>query len=259
MDLLVPLIILVVAVILLFLIANVRRFTIFEYQRGLFYTRGKFTRLLEAGEYWYFRPLQTVQKVDIRTMHATIPGQEVLSADNISLRVSLATAYQVTDPYLAINQVANYQEALYLILQLNLRDVVGALDVDELLAKREQIGKQLFDRSAPKAAEIGVQLSLVNIKDIMFPGELKTIFAQVVKARKDGLAALERARGESAALRNLANAAKLLDGNPKLAQLRLYQLLESSAGNTVVLLPGENSPSLEKITSRRSKSETSSD
>jgi regulator of protease activity HflC (stomatin/prohibitin superfamily) len=163
----------------------------------------------------------------------------------------------VTDPYLAINHVANYQEALYLILQLNLRDVLGALDVDELLAKREQIGKQIFDRSVAKAAEIGLLLSLVNLKDIMFPGELKMIFAQVVKARKDGLAALERARGESAALRNLANAAKLLDGNPKLAQLRLYQLLENSAGNTVVLLPGENSPSLEKITSRRSKNETS--
>jgi regulator of protease activity HflC (stomatin/prohibitin superfamily) len=96
---------------------------------------------------------------------------------------------------------------------------------------------------------------MVNLKDIMFPGELKTIFAQVVKARKDGLAALERARGESAALRNLANAAKLLDDNPKLAQLRLYQLLESGAGNTVVILPGESGTNLEKLSARRPKNE----
>ena len=255
MDFLIPLIILVIALILIFLIANVRRFTIFEYQRGLFYTRGKFTRLLEAGEYWYFRPLQTVHKIDIRTQHVTIPGQEILSADNVGLRVTLAAAYQVTDPYLAVNQVASYQEALYLILQLNSRDVVGALEVDELLARREQLGKQILEKSAPQALEFGVQLSMVNLKDIMFPGELKTIFAQVVKARKDGLAALERARGESAALRNLANAAKLLDDNPKLAQLRLYQLLESGAGNTVVILPGESGTNLEKLSARRPKNE----
>ena len=110
----------------------------------------------------------------------TIPGQEILSADNVGLRVTLAAAYQVTDPYLAVNQVASYQEALYLILQLNSRDVVGALEVDELLARREQLGKQILEKSAPQALEFGVQHSMVNLKDIMFPGELKTIFAQVM-------------------------------------------------------------------------------
>ena len=186
----------------------------------------------------------------------TIPGQELLSADNVSLKISLAAAYQVTDPYLATNQVVDYQGALYLLLQLNVRDLIGALEVDELIAKRGEIGKLLLEQSAPQAAELGLQLILVNIKDIMFPGELKTIFAQVVNARKAGLATLERACGESAALRNLANAAKLLDDNPGLSQLRLYQLLENTAGNTVVFLPGESKAALEKTVKNLAKSQT---
>jgi regulator of protease activity HflC (stomatin/prohibitin superfamily) len=175
----------------------------------------------------------------MRAQHVTIPGQEVLSADNVSIRISLAAGYKISDPYLAVNQVANYQEALYLLLQLNLRDVVGELPVEELLAKRNEISKKLFERSAEKASQIGLELQLVSIKDIMFPGELKNIFAQVVNAQKEGLAALERARGESAALRNLANAAKLLDENPNLWQLRLLKGLENSSGNTVVIMPSE--------------------
>jgi len=147
----------------------------------------------------------------------------------------------VTDPYLAFVKVVNYHEALYLQIQMNLRDIVGSLPIDDLLAKREEIGKLLLERSTSKAAEMGIELGFVNVKDIMFPGELKNIFAQVVNARKEGLAALEKARGESASLRNLANAAGLLDKNPNLMQLRLLQSLEKNSGNTVVILPADGS------------------
>ncbi len=244
MEALVATILVIFILILLFIFWTVRRFTVLEYQRGLFYSRGKFVRLLEGGDYWYFRLFQFIQKIDLRKQYVTILGQELLTADNVSLKISLAAAYQVTDPVLAINQVVDYQAALYLLIQLNLRDVIGAIEVDELLARRTELGKLLLEKSSVQAAELGLQLSLVGIKDIMFPGELKTIFAQVVNARKAGLATLERARGESAALRNLANAAKLLDENPGLSQLRLYQLLESTTGNTVVILPGESQAAL---------------
>src|SRR4030067_2173938 len=95
----------------------------------------------------------------------------------------------------------------------------------------------LLGSSKDKASELGVELLAVNIKDIMFPGELKNIYAQVVNARNEGLAALERARGESAALRNLANAAKLMENNPALFQLRLLQAVGSNSGNTIILSP----------------------
>ena len=230
----------IIILIVIFGLLTIRRIVVFEHQRGLLYNRGKFSKLLQPGEHWLFSPFHTVNKVDVRTANVTIPGQELLSSDNIGIKISLAASYRISDPYIALNKVSNYQEALYLLLQLNLRDLIGSLAVDELLANRVEIGKQLFENSVVRAAAIGIELLLVNIKDIMFPGELKNIFAQVVNARKEGLAALERARGESAALRNLANAASMLDNNPNLMQLRLFQVLEKNNGNTIVIMPSES-------------------
>ena len=175
--------------------------------------------------------------MDNRIIYFTVPGQEVLTADQISLKISLAASYRIQDPYLAVQSVTDYSNALYLLLQLNLRDVIGALPVDELLVQRERLSTEIFTRSVEQAAELGLELKSASLKDIMFPGELKTIFAQVVSARKQGQAALERARGEAAALRNLSNAARLLEANPQLGQLRLYQTIENSSGNTFVVLP----------------------
>lgn len=238
--------ILLLSIVLLFVviaILNIQRCVIFEYQRGLLYQRGKFVTILQPGEHFYFRPLYTITKIDIRMTNMTIPGQEVLSADHVGVKISLAVGYKVSDPYLAVNKVLNYQEALYLLLQLNLREIIGSLAIDEILARREEIGSQLYEKSKSQAATIGLELSFVNIKDLMFPGELKNIFAQVVNARKEGLAALERARGESAALRNLANAARMLDNNPNLFQLRLIQAIEKGSGNTVVVLTADGKAS----------------
>ncbi len=102
------------------------------------------------------------------------------------------------------------------------------------LLKGDVNGK-LYELTQEKIKELGLELLSVNIKDIMFPGPLKQIFAQVVKARKEGQAALEKARGETAALRNLANAAKMIESNPNLMNLRLIQSLGESSGNTLVL------------------------
>ncbi|MCS6884430.1 MAG: slipin family protein [Acidobacteriota bacterium] len=218
---------------------RIQRCTIFEYQRGLLYRRGKFISVLQPGVYYLFRPINTLTLIDIRTTNMTISGQEVLSADNVGLKISLVASYKVSDPYLAVNKVFNYQEALYLLLQLNLREIVSSLAVDEILAKREEIKNQLYEKSKNPAAEIGLELLSVNIKDLIFPGDLKNTFAQVVKARKEGLAALEKARGESAALRNLANAARMLDNNSNLFQLRLLHAIEHNSGNTLIILPPE--------------------
>lgn len=219
----------------IYLWANLRGVLIFEHERGLLYRQGKFSRVLDPGKHWIFRPVHTVQKVDVRARAVTIPGQEVLSADNVTIKVSLAVIFKVDDPYKAVNTTASYLEALYLALQVQLRDLVGTTPIDELLAKRREIGSRLLESTKTQAADIGLALLSVDLKDIMFPGELKNIFAQVVNARNEGLAALERARGESASLRNLANAAKLLEKNPALRELRILQALGTSSGNTLVL------------------------
>jgi ferric-dicitrate binding protein FerR (iron transport regulator) len=130
---------------------------------------------------------------------------------------------------------------LYNNAQLAVRAVVGGVAVEALLNQRLEIGSQLLARVQPEAAKVGINVLAVEVKDAMFPPDLKRAFADVLKAKQESQAALERARGESASLRNLANAARLLDGNPALQNLRLMQSLTAAhnAGNTLVFgVPG---------------------
>ncbi len=122
-----------------------------------------------------------------------------------------------------------YQEA-----QLLVRDLIAAMPVDDLLLQRAGVSERLFTSLSAKAGEVGVMLDGAGLKDIMFPGALKQIFAQVVEARKGSLASLERARGETATLRHLANAAKLLDGNPSLVTLKTLEAM-GTGRHTIVL------------------------
>ncbi len=223
-----------VILILILLKITVKRIIIFEYEKGLKYSKGRFKGILEAGEYWYISFFSSIQKLDLRPRFVSIPGQELLSSDGVTLKVSLAAKYQIADPLLAVNSVQNYEEALYLELQMALREIIGSADIDKLLEKRNEYSKQLHDLTEKKTESIGIKLISVNIKDIMFPGQLKEIFTQAVRARKEGEAALEKARGETAALRNLANAAKMLESNPNLMQLRMIQAFSQTSGNTMV-------------------------
>ena len=232
--------IVVALVVALWLVERVR---VFEFERALRYRRGRFVDVLGPGQHWSFRPTTFVRKLDVRPRFVSIPGQEVLSADGVGLRVSLAAEYELTDPARAINNVENFQEALYVTIQLALRQIVGETPIDDLLDKRGELGARLLELVAEPAQQLGLTVKQVELKDIMFPGALKKTFAQVVSARKEGLAALERARGETAALRNLANAARMLEDNPSLLQLRLLQQIGESGGNTIVLgLPAGGTP-----------------
>ncbi len=120
-------------VLILIALVSFPGIVIYEYQRGLLYRQGKFVRVLQPGHHFYFRLTHTVTRIDVRTINLTIPGQEVLSADNVGLKISLAVGYRVADPYLAVNKVLNYQATLYLMLQVNLREIVGSMTVDDIL------------------------------------------------------------------------------------------------------------------------------
>jgi regulator of protease activity HflC (stomatin/prohibitin superfamily) len=236
------LIVLVVAVLVvaLWLFERVR---VFEFERALKYRSGSFSGVLGPGHHWVFRPVATVTKLDVRPRFVSVPGQEVLSSDGVGLRVSLAAEYELVDPARAVNEIENFQEALYLTIQLALRQIVGETPIDDLLEKRGELGGRLMELIAGPVEELGLAVRRVELKDIMFPGALKKTFAQVVSARKEGLAALERARGETAALRNLANAARMIEESPSLLQLRLLQQIGESGGNTIVLgLPSGGTP-----------------
>lgn len=220
---------------LLVIRTQVRSLTVYEFEKALKYRRGRFLGLVGPGRYWHRPAVTSFQKVDQRAAFVSITGQEVLSSDGVTLKVSVAARYRVAEPAVAINEVQDYSGSLYLELQLALRKIIGGTPIDELLEARQEIGARLLAETAAKAGELGIELLDVEVKDVMFPGALKKIFTQVVQARQEGLAALERARGETAALRNLANAAQLVERNPNIMQLRLLQMLGQTQGNTVVL------------------------
>jgi regulator of protease activity HflC (stomatin/prohibitin superfamily) len=222
-------------VVVALLLVSFRQVTIFEYERGLRYDSGRFSGVLHPGAYWIVHRRTKILRVDVRPTHVTVPGQEVISADGVSLRITLSARYAVRDPALAMHSIASYQTALYTHLQLSLRELVAASRAEDIVARRAELGVQLLDSTAARARDFGLEVTEADIKDVMFPGDLKKVFSQVVRARQEGLAALEKARGESAALRSLANAATLVESRPALLSLRLLQVIGQDSGNTVML------------------------
>lgn len=211
------------------------RVVIYDYEQGLLYKYGKFKKILTAGQYWYCIQYTNIVKIDLRVKTLVVPSQEVLSLDNIPIKINIATMYKIVDPYTFYTKVDNCQEAYYLILQLALREIVGEVKIDDLMVKKHDIGKKLFEISIPKMREYGVDIKEVNIRDIVFPGDIKKVFAKLVTAQKEGLAMLEKTRNETAALRNLANLAKMIENNPNLMNLRALLSLGEGTGNSIVL------------------------
>jgi regulator of protease activity HflC (stomatin/prohibitin superfamily) len=208
---------------------------------GLLYHKGKFVRVLAPGRHVHWGRKFAIRWVDVRRASLLVPGQDVLTADHVGLKLSLLVTYQVNDPAKATHDTQNWQADLHNAAQLALRAVVGGISAEALLNQRLEIGAQLLARVQPEAAKIGINVLAVEVKDVMFPADLKRAFSDVLKAKQEGQAALERARGESASLRNLANAARVLEGNPALMNLRLMQSLSAAqnAGSTLVLgVPG---------------------
>lgn len=209
--------------------------TVFEYERGLRFSRGTLKGELGPGFYRYLRPYTSIVKVDTRPVTLAVNGQEVLTKDGVAVKASLTATYQVIEPTVAILQSENHVTALYTELQQALRTIVSTTEIEELLKQRSELGTELLKIAQANVSSFGTALQAVAVRDLTLPGDLKRIFAQVVKARQEGLAALERARGETAALRNLANAAQMVERNPHLLQLRLIQVAEQQTNSTFVV------------------------
>ena len=216
-------------------------FIVPEGYAGLLYQHGKFVQVLAAGRHIRWGRGFTVAFSDTRKATLAVASQDVLTADSIGVKLTLVVTYQVADPVKAAHDTQSWHTDAYTATQLALRAVVGAVTAEALLTQRLDLAPQLLARVQPDAAKIGLTVHAVEVKDVMLPADLKRAFADTLKAKQEGLAALERARGESAALRNLANAARVLEGNPALMNLRLVQSLSAAqgAGNTLVFgMPG---------------------
>jgi regulator of protease activity HflC (stomatin/prohibitin superfamily) len=191
-------------------------FCVPEGQAGLLYRHGLYVRRSNAGHQVIWGRGWRMNLIDLRKASLLVVGQELLTADHVGLKASLLVTYEVTEPAKAIHETQNWQGDLHNAAQLALRAVTGKSTVEALLGQRLELGAQLLARVQPEAARIGIHVFVVEIKDVTLPVELKRAFTEVLKARQEGLAALERARGESAAFRHLANAARVIDDNPAL-------------------------------------------
>jgi len=219
-------------VIVAVLVSQVRQVTVYQFQHGLRYRSGRFVGLVGPGRHWLVGQEDQIRTVDARAAVMAMLGQELVTSDGISVKITLAITRQVVDPDTAVNKFEDWATAMYTAVQVALREVVTGMTIDDVLARRSEIGGLVQALAVEKVRALGVELQAVDVRDLMLPAQTKRILSQVVEARQRGLAALEKARGETAALRSLANAARMVDANPSLLQLRILQQVESTSGNT---------------------------
>ncbi|MFK4089746.1 slipin family protein [Kribbella sp. NPDC020789] len=215
------------------------------HERLLVYRDGVFEALLEPGRH-RIRKIWRVRRevVDLRLRQLTVGGQEIFTADGVTVRISAVLRWQVTDP----RAFAEYAEApldlLHIALQFAIREAIGRRALEDLLRPdvRTEVNAELAGPVAGEVAGLGVTIVDATIRDLTPIGEIRAALAETAVERQRGRVALERARGEAAALRSIANSAKLLDDHPALAALRMVQAAGES-GATVVLTPeGFKSP-----------------
>jgi regulator of protease activity HflC (stomatin/prohibitin superfamily) len=202
--------------------------------QGLLYTDGKFLRMLGPGRYHSFPNRSRIDVHDMRRSTLSVSGQEIMTKDNIAVRVSLVGYSQISHLERAVSVSTYFQQDLHAIAQLAVRSAVGGVTLDELLAQKSALNAALQAEIGEKALTIGVTVTDVAILDIMLPAILKKAYSGVIEAQKDALIKLEKARGEHAVLRSLANSAKLYQDNPALVQARVMQALDGG-GNSIVL------------------------
>lgn len=203
-------------------------FIVPEGQVGFVTINGEAQGQLAVGAYtwWSFNRAIQVVLMDCRLQNMEINGQEILTKDRVGLRINLSAVWQVLNPALVKESLVDHKDFLYRELQLALRTVVSTQTLDELLADKNLLNETIQTIVAEKAKEYGLVLKTVGARDIILPGEMKTILAQVVEAQKQAEANLIRRREETQETRSLHNTAKVMEGNPVLLRLKELEVLE---------------------------------
>jgi regulator of protease activity HflC (stomatin/prohibitin superfamily) len=179
-----------------------------------------------------------VVEVDLREATLDVLGQEIMTADKVSLRLNAVATYRVADPRRAVCTTEDFTQSLYREAQLALRAVIGARELDSLLAEKEGVATESAALLAPRAESLGLEVLGLGIRDLILPGDMKELMNKVTEARKAAEANLITRREETAALRSQSNTAKLLAENPTLMRLRELEILEKalSSGKLSVVL-----------------------
>lgn len=198
---------------------------------------GKVTQTLSTGTYawWKFSRVIKTKLLDCRLQNMEVNGQEILTKDKVSLRINLSATWQIADANVVRESLADHNDYLYREMQLALRTVVSTQTLDQLLADKNLLNSQVQTLVAVKAQEYGIAVKTVGARDIVLPGEMKVILAQVVEAEKLAEANLIKRREETQATRSLHNTAKVMEGNPILLRLKELESLEKITGRISTL------------------------
>jgi regulator of protease activity HflC (stomatin/prohibitin superfamily) len=204
--------------------------TVYDHEAGLKIVEGRVAQILPAGRYATWPAPVEIERVDLRLQSLTIAGQEMLTADLLPVRVTVLVGLKVTDALALRAARSDWLSGVYEAAQVILRERVGRMALEPLLADRGLLTAGMAEELGARLGPIGVRIETVALRDLTLTGPAKQAFADLWKAKKEGEAALERARGEQASLRALANAARMLKGNPELMNLRILAAASGKPG-----------------------------
>jgi regulator of protease activity HflC (stomatin/prohibitin superfamily) len=243
----------VIVVILIFILSGIK--VVNQYERGVVLTLGKFTGLRQPGLRVVVPIFQAITKVDVRSRPIDVPGQEIITRDNVTVKVDAVVYFRVNDAAKAVLETINYISATSQFAQAALRDVAGNAELDDVLSKREQISEQIKEIVDAETSKWGIDVENVKIQNIELPQEMKRAMAKQAEAERDRRANIINADGEKIAAKALTEAAALLATTHGAMNLRTLNTLEristEPSQKTMMLFPIELVDALRGIGSNR--------
>lgn len=208
-----------------------------EYERGLLFTFGHFSKTLGPGWHIVLPIFQSFKKVDIRTKAVDVPEQEAITKDNVSVKINAVIYYKVFDAGKAIIAVENFRYAVSQLAQTTMRNAVGAVTLDELLGQRDKISNEICSIIDKATDPWGIKVENVELKDVSLPEEMKRVIAKIAEAEREKEAVITKSRGEVEAARNLKEAAEMMGSTPGALHLRTLSTINdvsSDQSNTII-------------------------
>jgi regulator of protease activity HflC (stomatin/prohibitin superfamily) len=227
-----------VAIVVLYFLSCIR--ILFEYQRAVVFRLGRaLPEPKGPGLILVFWPIDQMLRISLRTHVQDVPPQDVITRDNVSVKVNAVVYFRVVDPMRAVLEVENYQLATHQLSQTTLRSVVGQAELDELLAEREKLNQRLQNQIDEQSDPWGVKVSLVEVKHVDLPEIMQRAMARQAEAERDRRAKVIHAEGEYQAAARLRDAAEMIDDQPKAMQMRFLQTLVDvgAENNTTIVFP----------------------
>jgi len=226
-----------IVILLLFLAAAIK--ILREYERGVVFTLGRFTGVKGPGLIILIPIIQQMVRIDLRTLVLDVPEQDVISHDNVSVRVNAVIYFRVVDPERATIQVENYMEATSQLAQTTLRSVLGKHELDEMLAERDQLNKDIQEILDSQTDAWGIKVANVEIKHVDLDESMIRAIARQAEAERERRAKVINAEGEQQAAQKLLEAAEIIGQRKEAMQLRYLSSLNAitTGNNTVIVFP----------------------